>query len=126
MTNAEQIAVLKARLDDVNNSISQLDSSLAGTKDFDTREELLARITQLQQTADTLRTMLNNLSTTAVPMAMAVEPAAAKRTFATHAKAMAKSALLSADQAQKRAHATLDIIPPSGAKRVPAKGAGGK
>src|ERR1700731_4602018 len=98
MTIDEQIAALRARLDDVNNSISQLDSALAASKDSDERAELAARISQLQQTAETLRTMLNNLATSRAPMAMAVPPALAQRTVQAHTKAMVKSAKTFADQ----------------------------
>jgi predicted nucleic acid-binding Zn-ribbon protein len=118
MTIDEQIAALRARLDDVNNSISQLDSALAASKDSDERAELAARISQLQQTAETLRTMLNNLATSRAPMAMAVPPALAQRTVQAHTKAMVKSAKTFADQSHKRAMETLNLIRKPGRVRL--------
>ena len=67
MTHEEQIAALQARLDDVNDSITQLNSQLAASAGSDERAELSAQISQLEQTAETLRTDLNNLGAPIAP-----------------------------------------------------------
>ncbi len=110
MTHDEQVAALKTRLDDVNNSINQLNTALAASTDFDQRESIQAQIAQLQQTADTLRTMLNNLSASGVAAPLAMAAAPAKRAVEVHNKAMVKSARSSADQGNKRALATVKLI----------------
>jgi uncharacterized small protein (DUF1192 family) len=67
MTQEERIAELRTRLDGVNASITQLNAQRAASQDADERAELSARISQLQQTAETLETMLNNLGASAAP-----------------------------------------------------------
>ncbi len=109
----EQVAALQARLDDVNSSIAHLETALNASQDPDERAGLLAQVAQLQQTAITLRTMLNNLSTSSAPMAMAVAPAAARNTVQGHTAARwLASAKASADQSNDRAQRTLKLMTP--------------
>ena len=110
MTREEQIEALQQRLDDVNNAIDHLDSALAASKDSDERAELSARISQSQQTAETLRTMLNNLATSPAAVPLTATPAAALRIMQAQTKAMVKSAKTFADQSDKRAQETLGLM----------------
>jgi predicted nucleic acid-binding Zn-ribbon protein len=122
MTRDQQIAILQARLDDVNNSIAQLESALAAATDSATRSDLSAQISQLQQTAETLRTMINNLSGSAAAFDMIASPAEAKSTARKHMAVMIKSAKSSASDSHKRAVETIGLMKmPKGVKRPPAK-----
>ena len=112
MTHDEQVAALQARLDDVNSSIAHLETALNASQDPDERAGLLAQVAQLQQTAITLRTMLNNLSTSSAPMAMAVAPAVARNTVQGHTAAVVASAKASASQSNDRAQQTLNLMTP--------------
>ena len=110
MTHDEQITALQARLNDVNNSISQLNSALAVSTESDERADLSARISQLQMTAETLRTMLNNLMTFAAPMAMAASTTLAPGQERVDVSALVLEAKTSAEQSHTRALELLRLI----------------
>ena len=121
MTREEQISALQARLDETNNSISQLESALAVSTDPDERRDLSARISQLQQTAETLRAMINNLSAADAPLRMTAAQPRAAGVVAAHSTAMISAAKKSSDESHKRALETINLMKvPRGIKRPPA------
>jgi len=60
MSPQDEIIEIQSRLETVNNAIADAQSRMA-TANEDERRELEARIAELQQTALTFETMLNNL-----------------------------------------------------------------